>query len=234
MQDKASMIATTLGTRRTKSTFTQASKAQMKASGEYPANYKASESNRALLRRAVHIESSPKIRNRQNREKKNATPIVSITRPVNNDQRCYVNSLLQNIFACKPLYAAIMDTAEAGSVPMTMLRDIIARIEYHTENNPHEWCNLTEIKALIETFTTTDSHVQHCPLELLEWILTSQVLPNTAILNDVFTLHRTTEHIYCKGCNTTISAEVNEAINFHCTVRHPSNACTLQQCLDTR
>ncbi len=100
--------------------------------------------------------------------------------------------------------------ADAGCIPITILRDIrvIARIEYHTEYNPNEWCNLAEITVMIEAFTTKDSHVQHCPLELLEWILTSQGLPNIAIFNDVFTLHRTTEHIYCKGCNTTISADV--------------------------
>jgi hypothetical protein len=70
MQDKELMIATTLGTRRTKSIFTQATKAHIKASGEHPANYKAPESNRALLRRTLHSQSSPKIRNRKNIDKK--------------------------------------------------------------------------------------------------------------------------------------------------------------------
>ena len=39
MQDKELVIATTLGTRRTKSKFAQASKAQIKASGEHHSNY---------------------------------------------------------------------------------------------------------------------------------------------------------------------------------------------------
>jgi hypothetical protein len=237
LQDKELVIATTLGSRRTKSKFAQASKAQMKASGEHHSNYKAPESNRALLRSVNYTQSPEKIRERKVLLKKNAKTTSCSLRLVNPDQRCYFNALLQNILTCDPFHGALMDNADDESEPITTLRDILARIEYHTENSLNEWCNLPQIDLLLECFTKRDggrdTNAQHCPLDFLEWILTSSYQRNTRI-QDLFALHRTTQHVYCKGCSTPIKADLNDSINYHCSVAHPSLACTLQQCVDNR
>ncbi len=124
LQDKELvMIATTLGSRRTKSKFAQASKAQMKASGEHHSNYKAPESNRALLRCVNYTQSPENSSERKVIRKKNAKTTSCTIRLVNPDQRCYFNALLQNILTCEPLYAALMDNADDESEPVMTLRE---------------------------------------------------------------------------------------------------------------
>ena len=98
-------------------------------------DYSESKGNTSSPRKTTFRATPPRIR-------LGTTPLV------NRDQRCYLNARVQNVVACSPLHAALMDRnvgdadervgiADGYPSPIILLRSSLERIDSHKQFSAH-------------------------------------------------------------------------------------------------